>query len=367
MVNMDIGMYLTRVDELARECIKRRQDPMFALDDPEPPLRALVDALVGARIEFLTEGERQFALPYLTTGFYPYPTDLQRIAAVSLVRDVEIARDKIDAFERCAPYKSSDPVFRGSTQMFRDTVNSTKELIGFTALTLEGRGSLARFGGGYAALDRALPRPLVDSLIASYASAPLYVRLDPRYSWDSRPAELLTEALTVATRPVWWRDLSIARGEKLYARHDLNADAVLPAEVREYWDYHVRHIRRIEMYIARDRESRLSVLIEELPRINDDTGLMLARCIHLDTPDPPGTLSHTAVLDHLDLALNVYSGADARTRQASTIQHGPRVEASKRVHLLHIAGVPFETVFECVRGFFVASTLADEFIQHQFK
>lgn len=83
----------------------------------------------------------------------------------------------------------------------------------------------------------------------------------------------------------------------------------------EYWDYHAKHLRRLEVRVERREDNYLTMMIEQLPRPDDPSGLMIARCIHLDTFDP--ALTPLGVqMQHLDLAINVYVGEDRKERFA---------------------------------------------------
>lgn len=76
---------------------------------------------------------------------------------------------------------------------------------------------------------------------------------------------------------------------------------------RDYlWDYMVHKIRKLEVTVNRGNSGNLSMMLEELPAIDEDKGFMMSRCIHLDTDEPYGTPFAEATLNHLDLAINVY-------------------------------------------------------------
>ncbi len=87
------------------------------------------------------------------------------------------------------------------------------------------------------------------------------------------------------------------------------------------------------------------MIIEELPRPDDPSGLMIARCIHLDTRDPAFTPLGQVEMQHLDLAINVYEGEDRERRFAQSLQNGKVQDASFRTHLFRIERTPFVSLF----------------------
>ncbi len=89
---------------------------------------------------------------------------------------------------------------------------------------------------------------------------------------------------------------------------------------------------------------------------------MVGRCIHLDTHAPSGTPKGDARLAHLDLAINVYRGADRAARMANTLQHGKSQDATYRTHLYRIEGVPFPALFVFAVLFLKSKTLLGEWL-----
>jgi hypothetical protein len=108
----------------------------------------------------------------------------------------------------------------------------------------------------------------------------------------------------------------------------------------EYWDYHVKNVRRLEVRVERREDEYLTMIIEELPRPDDPSGLMIARCIHLDTRDPAFTPLGQVEMQHLDLAINVYEGEEREKRFAQSLQNGKVQDASFRTHLFRIERPP---------------------------
>ncbi|WP_162930094.1 hypothetical protein [Pseudophaeobacter sp. EL27] len=165
----------------------------------------------------------------------------------------------------------------------------------------------------------------------------------------------------VPANPRWLSDFSLRKNMKDCAVYQLLKRA--PKEgVREYWEYNVKHLRRLEVHVQRRDENYLSMLIEELPREDDPNGLMIGRCIHLDTRDPVGTPLSEVTMQHLDLAINVYEGDDRRKRFEQTLKQGKVQDATYRTHLLRIEGTPFVSLFGFCEMFFGSKVLFSEWI-----
>lgn len=356
--------YFDDVDAAARHCLAAEVAPIDFLEQATGEWKRDVSALIRLRAEWVTEEEARALEGLLTVGYFPDLEESARRGAFALALDIEDARDRIDAHQRCEPYTPADPIFAGDAGLYAATRGG--ELVDVGAVERTAGSEFVKFGGQYARVDRSVPAALLDWLDAAFPAAARSVRLDPRRVWSIPPWPSAREALIIPARPRWWADLSILPGTHDGARHDLLPVAPSRETVRQWWDYNVRHIRRVEMHVGRDRGGTLGVLVEELPRIDPRTGLMIARCLHLDTADPVGTTLNVSTLGHIDLALNVYGGARAREREAGTIRHGVQVDATTRTHVLRVDGVPFATMFELARHFFAAPSLTDEFLAAQF-
>ena len=109
------------------------------------------------------------------------------------------------------------------------------------------------------------------------------------------------------------------------------------------------------------------MMIEELTDI-DQNGLMYGRCIHLDSDAPVGTDFDNVILNHLDLAINIYEGNDAKQRLNDNLAGGNvTTDASFRTHLLRIEKIPFKALFDFVTIFFKSEILTNEWIDDQFR
>ncbi|WP_404542954.1 hypothetical protein [Bradyrhizobium sp. USDA 223] len=127
-------------------------------------------------------------------------------------------------------------------------------------------------------------------------------------------------------------------------------------------DYEVERLRRLEIRAQR-RGDIVSMMIEELPAPDAPDGLMVGRCIHLDTRAPNKTAIRDVKLSHLDLALNVYEGAVRNERFGTSLKDGKVTDASFRTHLMRIEGIPLLTLLPICAGFLRSTSLLREWFK----
>jgi hypothetical protein len=214
---------------------------------------------------------------------------------------------------------------------------------------------------GFGQLADSLHRTIPASARQLYPDAPRFLRLDPYFWSATQPLMRLEEVAVTPCDPKWMARLSLPSGVRTFAAYLLE-DCDPETDMAQYRDYHIREIRKLEVIATRRSEDYLSMMIEELPREDHPNGLMIGRCIHLDTHAPPGTPKGDALLAHLDLAINVYRGSDRAARMANTLQHGKAQDATFRTHLFRIEGVPFPALFAFAALFLKSKTLLGEWL-----
>jgi len=136
--------------------------------------------------------------------------------------------------------------------------------------------------------------------------------------------------------------------------------------LQQYWELHIKKIKRLEVIAKRSNNGNLSMMIEEITDI-DSHGLLFGRCIHLDTDSKFGTDFENSILNHLDLAINIYEDEAAKKRLDDNLASGQvTTDASYRTHLLRVEKIPFKALFGFVVSFFKSQTLINEWLEDQF-
>ena len=307
---------------------------------------------------------------YLVLGLFAEAARRRRLATFAFCFDLQHAADLLDIRRECEPYDSAQPLFVGAPNLFdriRRGENGSPdlELIELDAVRSVAGSEIYRAGKGFSKLSAYLSPGIVNWAHNAFTGRPVYIRLDPHHFYDAQPLHLLSEATLVPANPRWLPGFTLRKGMKEFAAYQLldRPPAEAPAE---FWDYRVRHMRRLEVHVLRRREDYLSMMIEELPREDDPNGFMVARCIHLDTRDPAGTLLGEVELQHLDLALNVYCGSDRAARFSQSLPQGKVQDATIRTHLFRIERAPFVSLFSFCEMFLRSRVLLSEWLNELF-
>jgi len=99
-----------------------------------------------------------------------------------------------------------------------------------------------------------------------------------------------------------------------------------------------------------------------------ESGYTIGRCIHLDTDDPIGTEFSQSIVNHMDLAINVYSGHDSDSRhQVNLAEGGKVIDATFRIRLIRIENMPLKFLIVLAHLFFDSKSLVAEWFCDQFQ
>jgi hypothetical protein len=238
-------------------------------------------------------------------------------------------------------------------------------LINLSALNQIGDTEVIQFQGHYFLIDYCLNPSGLAWVKGNFPNKPLYIRLKPFKVFDQRPPGRLFESILMPANPNWWKNLSIHNRQKEGAAYQLGEDEY-PGNQQALWEYKVNNINRLEVIAKRDNNGNLSMMLEELTGV-DQNNMVFGRCIHLDTDHKPGTNFDDAILNHLDLAINVYEDENGKKRLTENLAHGQVTsDASYRTHLLRIENIPFHSIFGFVLIFFKSQTLVQEWFRDQF-
>lgn len=367
---MDIDAYLKEVDHLARVSVDNGIAPQDLIEKPGNHADSVTDCII-CRESLLTSQEENDLSGYLVLGLFTGRARRQRQATFAFCFDVQHAADLLTIRRQCERYDRTQALFTGAPELFdkirtrEDGGGPDLELIDLDAVQSVAGSEIYRAGQGFTRLSPYLSPGIVTWARTTYPKRPTFIRLDPHQFHTSQPPQLLTEATLVPANPKWLSGFSLRKGMKDFAAYTLieRPPADSPAE---FWDYRIRHLRRLEIHVARRRDDYLSMMIEELPRPDDPNGFMTAQCIHLDTRDPVCTPLDEVELQHLDLALNVYCGDDRTARFDQSLQDGKVYDATFRTHLFRIERAPFQALFSFCEMFLRSRVLLGEWLNELF-
>lgn len=363
---MDLDDYFSALDAFAAAALGRSCAAHELLDELKGHDQAAMQC-AQLRETMLEARESQSLSAYLEIGFFLDPSPTTRIAWYAFSNDVARIMQQRATRAACEPYDAFQPLFAAVPALFgairkrQGNGSPDFELIDETRLTCIDDTEVYKSGKTFARLSPYLSPRIAAWARGAYPEAPRYVRLNAHEIFDMKPPISLLEAVLVPADPRWMENLTLHVRTGTYASYGLEADCAAPGSL-PHWDYHVSGVRRLEVKAERREADYFSMMIEELPRDDSASGLMIGRCLHLDTRAPYGSPLADARLQHLDLAINVYEGDTRKRRMENTLQAGKSETASYRTHLYRIEDVPMAALFVFAGLFLQSKSLLSEWM-----
>jgi hypothetical protein len=361
---MDIDEYFQILERLADDCMQSGCSVQDFLENIIASNRILVDEIITFRQPFVGDKELAETKAFLDIGHFIEYKNLERVTCFVICFELTSVVIKKDWRQRCEVYSASQILFIKAPHLIEHVLNG--DLIDVIALTQIDESEVLKIKGGFTHLDFELNSSIASWAINSFPDKKIFLRANPHVYYENEPPRFILEAITMPANPNWWRKLTIRNNTKEGASYILD-DCSPKDNYQQYWDFHVRKIKRLEVIVKRSNKGNLSMMVEEIAGI-DDHGLLFGRCIHLDTDSKYGTDFEDAVLNHLDLAINIYEGESAMMRLDDNLASGTvTTDASYRTHLLRVEQIPFKALFGFVIFFLKSSTLSTEWFNDQFK
>lgn len=332
----------------------------------------VAETCIDLRGAVATQAERASRKAYLEIGLFQAPCEDRRLDWWLFYFDIAHAQANLQLETSCERYRRDHPLFMGAPGLF-DSIRRSRseedhaagspdyELLDGTAVMAIEDSEVFNLGQGFGRLATPLAPGIPAWGKTAFPGAPLYVRLDPGFWSAEQPPMRLFEAAIAPANPAWMDTLALFPGQRSYAAYLLE-DCEPGYDLDRCRDYRIRDLRRLEIVATRRKPDYLSMMIEELPRPDAPDGLMVGYCIHLDTRAGIGTPMAQARLQHLDLAINVYTGADRAARMDDSLQHGKVQDATYRTHLYRIEDIPFPALFTFAGLFLRSKTLFNEWL-----
>ena len=343
---MEIEEYYKILDEFAEECNRSELSPHLFIEDKIIKNKVLIDTLIDFRKDFLGSSELNLVSAYLSIGFFKGYAGVEREACFVLNFDLTELAIKLEWRQRCEVYDNSQPIFQSCPDLKeiirrKESGSLDNELIDFSALTQIGESEIVMFQNQYFLIDYCLNPIVIAWAKEKFPGKPLYVRIKPYKVYHQQPIQRLFESILMPANPNWWKTLKIHNRMKEGASYLLDDCVPNEQNLQQYWELHIKNINRLEVIAKRNNNGNLSMMLEELTSI-DKNGMLFGRCIHLDTDTPIGEKFEDAILNHLDLAINIYEDQTATQRTPENLANGSvTTDASYRTHLLRIEKVPF--------------------------
>lgn len=363
---IDAEQYLLEIERLAN-LVERDQIRLEAVAFEPLAHSAVTSNCVAFRRAVMTTDDIVACRAWLECGYVPDLPFPEQQAWAALIGDVSLRVQHLSLERVCVRYSPEQPLFLGAPALWRHIRRRGEggtldhELIDDRAVSCV-YNEVYQVPGGHSTTPLQLPAAIPAWARKSFPKAPRYLRLNPLHFSVGEPSGLMRKAATVPADPKWMSRLALFPRARSYARYEL-LDAPLKDNPEQYREYHLGGLRRLEVHAIRREADYLSMMIEELPAADAPHGLMVGYGLHLDTRAVCGTPIGEARLQHLDLALNVYTGRDRDLRAADSLQEGRAWDATYRTHLYRIEDIPFAALFSIAPMFFRSQVLIAEWFQ----
>lgn len=264
-------------------------------------------------------------------------------------------------------YRCGQPIFKGN-DLFNH-VRSCRELINYDVLHWQKIGNICQYANKYFAVGGFVRDEILSFVRSECVNYIKFIRIEPYFCSDTMPPMYLREEALRPVNPSWINNLTLFKGGETGGHYILQN----PIEIQngldglKWWEYKILGIRSLEIYARRNNSGNLSMMIEEVSEKREYGGYHISRCIHLDSDNVVGTSIDNAILNHIDLAINVYNTGAYAKRKTQSLANGRVVDATLRTHLLRLENVPFRLLINLSSLFFESQSLIKEWITDQFE
>lgn len=367
---MNIEEYHLFLEWLSAQEIKIGESLFHTFENILSEANANALEAVNFRAQFIGEYEENIALAYFFIGhFTNYDRD-ERMACICIGLEAEYIKGINNLKKKCELYSEDQILFKAAPSLFQHVRN--RKLIDYSVFQRINDSEIICFNNLYGYIDGYVPLTILSWMSENRPQSPIYIKVNPHLVYTTQPQQKLFESQLVPPNPKWWHELSIYNRSHEGCSFFLDKNVNPKENYNEYLEYNCKNIRRLDVVAKRDGNGNLSMMIEELTEqkniVSPTEKYIVSRMIHLDTDATIGSSFHDSKLNHLDLAINIYTGNNAENRLSENLAYGEKVtDASFRTHLLRVENTNFSDLFAFAYSFFKSKTLVDEWKKTQFK
>lgn len=316
--------------------------------------------------ELLSQQERERSSCYLSLGSFNKMEEIERLACYSIVLEAEYIRDLNRQKKACTPYNGTEEIFENPSLRERRNKDLIEGMVGERGYA----SNIFRIGNKWGYYDSRIPLQVYDWLEDCFKDKKKRIRVDPSGLYDYKPVQIVLECQIYPAKWQWWKTLSIYKGCSTGSSFVLLGND--PTLHGDYYDYNVHKVRCLQEVVKRYNSGNLRMTLEELSEFRHPTDsskkYVIGRMIHLDSDAQVGSNFEEAILNHIDLAYNLYIDDEADKRLGQHLSQGGTVQkATRRTHILRIEEIPFSSIFKLAHSFFKSRTLTDEWIEKEFQ
>lgn len=372
---MDIDQYVQEIDYIAAQVandydsdeIRTPIEPYYLNENMLSSILKMTDI----KRNLITEDEKMRTNMIRCGVIDSLDVDLEtKILLTSIYIEIWEKVCEIRFLQSMERYREDHPIFQNH-DLYKH-VREDGELINFSALKWGKIGCNCEYNGLFFVPDSFLSEEVIQFTRDYLPFAEKYIRLDPYRCSVKRPPFYLKEEALRPVNPNWINKLRLFKGQSTGGYYILQEPEIIPGtkiseEQRlKWWEYKIKGIRSLEIHAQRNNSGNLSMMIEEILDNPVCNGYYAAKSIHLDSDNNIGMQFGKAVLNHIDLAINVYTTEAFNERKKQSLANGRVLDASLRTHLLRFDGVPFRTLIDLSTLFFSSRVLTAEWISDQF-
>lgn len=316
------------------------------------------------RMLTLNERDRNIASGYLDLGLFKNYDNEFRTACICVCLESEYQRRLNNEINRCREYEGDEPIFDNP-----DIKNNrVKDLINYRIFRRKPLSNTFKVGDSWGYFDSRIPAQIYEWIDKCFKDSPCRIRVEPDGLYQSQPRQMLIECVIYPPHYQWWKIMSIYKGQTAGSVYQLLGNDI--GNYIDYHDYNILNIRRLEVSETRKEHNNISMMIEELQEerfnLNPNKKYVVGRMIYLDSNAAIGVNYKDAIINHIDLAYNLYIDNIADDRLNSYLHNGQVTPANFRTHILRIENIPFESLFKIADSFFKSKTLLSEWLSNEF-
>lgn len=367
---MDIDVYLRNIEIISDRYCNMYDIKVIDLAEPYPVDQHIIDTLmnmVEVKKQIITTDEikRSNIANNRTINSLNIDTET-KLMITAIYNEICSKTDEKRFFRSMEKYQCEQPIFKDND--LHSHVRSCGELINYSALQWHKMRSVCQYVDKYYRVHGYIKDEILDFIHSKCAGYTKYIRLDPYFCSDTMPLISLREEAVRPVDPSWIKNLTLFRRQKTGGHYILQNPTEIQNEMDrlKWWEYSILGIRSLEISAQRNNSGNLSMMIEEITEKQQYDAYYVAKCIHLDSENEVGTNINDAILNHIDIALNIYNANAYKERRGQRLSDGRVVDATFRTHLLRLESVPFKTLVYLTSLFFESQTLTREWLTEQF-
>lgn len=367
---MNIEEYYLFLEWLSTQKIKIGESLFHNFENLLQEGNATAIESINFRAQFIGEHEVNIALAYFPVGHFTKYCKLKRMACFCVGLEAEYIKGILNLQRRCELYSEDQPLFKANPSLFQHVRD--REFVDYSVFQRINDSEIIHFNNQYGYIDGYVPLTVLGWVSYNRPQSPIYIRVNPHLVYSTQPPQKIFESQLIPPNPKWWHELSIYNRSHEGCSFFLDESVNPKDNYDEYWEYHCQNIRRLDVIAKRDGNGNLSMMMEELivqkNIVSPSERYIVSRMIHLDTDAAIGNSFHDSTLNHLDLAINVYTENNAKNRLLENLANGEMItDASFRTHLLRVENINFSDLFVFAYSFFKSKTLVDEWKETQFR